>query len=215
MKLIVGLGNPGSTYAHTRHNVGFMVLDRLASELSGGAEKKQGQSLVTQASYKGERVILVKPQTYMNLSGNAVWEMINFYKDGVDEMIVVHDDLDMPLGRLRFKNGGGAGGHNGLITQRLGSDQYERLKIGIGRPPEFMKTEVYVLRGFSLEERQVLDKMLDLACQGLLYWLEEGCVPSMNKFNSCNLAPKPEKEDGETPEDGQERRVLERRPEEK
>lgn len=198
MKLIAGLGNPGSTYAHTRHNVGFMVLDRLSKELSCGSEKKQGQSLVMQGNFKGERVILVKPQTYMNLSGNAIWEMINFYKDGVEDMIVVHDDLDLPLGRLRFKMGGGAGGHNGLksITQRLGSDQYERLKIGIGRPPEFMKTEAYVLQGFTLEERQTLDKMLDLACEGLLYWLEEGCVPAMNKFNACDLVPGPAEEPG-------------------
>ena len=111
--------------------------------------------------------------------------------------MVVHDDLDLPLGRLRFKTGGGSGGHNGLksITERLGSDQYERLKIGIGRPPEQMKTEAYVLQGFSLEEKQILDKMLDLACQGLLYWLEEGTVPAMNKFNSYNLTPQPKQEE--------------------
>lgn len=194
MKLIAGLGNPGTTYAHTRHNVGFMAIDRLAASLGAGAEKKQGQALVTQAVFKGERLLLVKPQTYMNLSGDSIMELLNFYKDGIDDLIVVHDDMDIELGRIRFKTGGGTGGHRGLksITERLGSNEYDRLKIGIGRPSEYIKPEVFVLQSFQTEEKPILDKVLNLTAEGLENWIMEGCVSSMNKFNSLNLAPRPE-----------------------
>ncbi|HCP15349.1 MAG TPA: aminoacyl-tRNA hydrolase [Peptococcaceae bacterium] len=193
MKLIAGLGNPGSTYAHTRHNVGFMVIDRLAASLGVAVEKKQGQALVSQAVYKGERLLLVKPQTYMNLSGDSIMELLNFYKNGIEELIVIHDDMDIELGRVRFKAGGGTGGHRGLksIAERLGSNEYDRLKVGIGRPFERIKPEVFVLQSFQTEEKLLLDKVLNLAVAGLENWIAEGCVSSMNKFNAQNLAPQP------------------------
>jgi len=188
--MIAGLGNPGPTYAHTRHNVGFMVIDRLAQSLGISSEKKQGRALVAQEVYKGERLLLVKPQTYMNLSGEAILELLNFYKDGIDDLIVIHDDLDLNLGKIRFKAGGGTGGHRGLksITEMLASDAYDRLKIGIGRPPEHMKTEAYVLQAFLTEEKILLDKVLDKAVEAVQYWVTEGISASMNKYNSLNLA---------------------------
>ncbi|MCL2167085.1 MAG: aminoacyl-tRNA hydrolase [Clostridiales bacterium] len=197
MKLIVGLGNPGLTYAHTRHNAGFMMIDRLASQLGAGAEKKQGQALVRQVNAGADRLLLVKPQAYMNLSGNPVWELIHFYKDAVEDFIIVHDDLDMPLGRLRFKTGGGAGGHKGLqsITARLGSDQYDRLKIGIGRPG-LLTAETYVLQAFSPDERVILDQVLKIAAEGILCWLSEGCGHAMNNYNATDLAIVPSEDEG-------------------
>ncbi|MCL2120785.1 MAG: aminoacyl-tRNA hydrolase [Clostridiales bacterium] len=189
MKLIVGLGNPGLAYAHTRHNAGFMMIDHLASLWGAGKEKKQGQALVRQASAGADRLLLVKPQAYMNLSGNPVWELIHFYKNNVEDFIIVHDDLDMPLGRMRFKTGGGTGGHKGLksITASLGSDQYDRLKIGIGRPG-LLTAEAYVLQAFSPEERAILDQVLRIAAEGIFCWLNEGCVQAMNKYNATDLA---------------------------
>jgi PTH1 family peptidyl-tRNA hydrolase len=189
MKLIVGLGNPGADYARTRHNAGFMAVDRLAEALGAGGEKKQGKALVRTADAGPDRLLLAKPQSYMNLSGDPLWELLNFYKDGIEDFIVVHDDLDLPLGRLRFKSDGGTGGHKGLksITARLGSDEYDRLKIGIGRPPEFMATEDYVLQAFSAEERAVLDKVLQTVVEGMRCWLAEGVVAAMNCFNADDL----------------------------
>ena len=189
MLLIVGLGNPGFTYAQTRHNAGFMVVDRLAAILKAGSEKKQGKVLLRQANAGASRLLLVKPQSYMNLSGDALWELISFYKNGVDGLIVVHDDLDIPLGKIRFKSDGGTGGHRGLksITSRLGSDQYDRLKIGIGRPPVPMTAETYVLQAFSPEEKKTLEKVLEKGAEGILFWLTQGCEQAMNKYNALDL----------------------------
>lgn len=185
MKLIVGLGNPGVDYARTRHNAGFMAIDRLAESLNAGGEKKLGKALVRPAFAGAERLLLAKPQSYMNLSGEPLWQVLNYYKGGIEGLIVVHDDLDLPLGRLRFKTSGGTGGHKGIksITDRLGSDAYDRLKIGIGRPPAFMSTEDYVLQPFSPEERDMLDEALQTADEGIRYWLAEGAVAAMNKYN--------------------------------
>lgn len=189
MKLIVGLGNPDAAYAQTRHNAGFMMVDLLAELFSAGDEKKKGKALVRTANDGANRFLLVKPQAFMNLSGDPLWELINFYKDGVEDFIIVHDDLDMPLGRLRFKSGGGAGGHRGLksITSRLGTDQYDRLKIGIGRPPENMPADAYVLQAFSTDEKALVDRTLKKGAEGLRCWLAEGCSKAMNRFNGEDL----------------------------
>ena len=114
MKLIVGLGNPGSKYDKTKHNAGFWVIDELIRRSENSAEKNQCQALVTTCTLYGERVMLAKPQTFMNLSGHAVSEIVNYYHDRLDDILVIHDDLDLPVGKLRFKNGGSAGGHNGI-----------------------------------------------------------------------------------------------------
>ena len=196
MKLIVGLGNPGVTYARTRHNAGFITVDRLAEIIGASKEKKQGQALVRTAGTGADRLMLVKPQSYMNLSGNPLWELIHFYKDRVEGFIVVHDDLDLPLGKIRFKSGGGSGGHRGLnsITSRLGSDEYDRLKIGIGRPPAPVTAEAWVLQAFSAEETGLLDKVVERAIEGLRCWLDQGCIEAMNRYNAMDLKP-PQKED--------------------
>ena len=188
MKLIVGLGNPGKPYAYTRHNAGFMLVDKLASRLGAGQEKKQCHALVRTADAGADRILLAKPQLYMNLSGDPLWELINYYKGSVEDFIILHDDLDLPLGRIRFKDSGGTGGHKGLvsITGRLGNDVYDRLKIGIGRPPEGIRADVYVLQAFSAAEKQVLDMTLETAGDGLLYWLTDGCTRAMNKYNAAD-----------------------------
>ena len=114
MKMIIGLGNPGKEYAQTKHNVGFMVIDAIADDLNVAVEKKQCQALTQTANWDGQKILLVKPQTFMNLSGQAVMELLHYYNDRIDDLLVIHDDLDLPPGQLRFKQGGGAGGHNGI-----------------------------------------------------------------------------------------------------
>ncbi len=189
MKLIVGLGNPGKKYEKTRHNIGFMVLDELASILGFTIEKKQNQALLGQCFFEGTKLLLAKPQTYMNKSGEAVLELLNYYRDSIDDFIVIHDDLDMEFGRIRFKLGGGSGGHNGLksITQMLNSPDYGRLKIGIGRPPQFMKVENYVLSEFSGAETKVLPELINAAVCGLKTWCRAGIAKAMNDFNGLQI----------------------------
>lgn len=189
MKMIVGLGNPGARYEKTRHNVGFMIIDAFAAGYDLKIDKKQGQSLLGLGLAGSEKVLLVKPQTYMNGSGEAVWEILNYYREGIEDLLVIHDDLDLDLGRLRFKRGGGSGGHNGLksITQMLNSSEYSRLKIGLGRPPAFMCPENYVLGSFLEEERKILSAIMKYSLEGLKTWCEEGIDVAMNKFNAVNI----------------------------
>lgn len=187
MKLLVGLGNPGSRYANTRHNIGFMVLDKIAAEAGITISKKQNQSHLGQGIWLGQKVLLAKPQTYMNNSGEAVLELINYYQDGLTDLIVIHDDLDLDFGRIRFKQGGGTGGHNGLksITRLLNSSDYDRLKVGIGRNPDFMKVESYVLSEFSTEEKKLLPVILTWAVQGIDTWVQKGITEAMNGYNAA------------------------------
>lgn len=189
MKLIVGLGNPGARYEKTRHNIGFMVLDSLVSCYQLSINKKQCSSLLGQGFIEGEKVLLAKPQTYMNRSGEAVLEIINYYRDIIEDLIVIHDDLDLDFGRLRFKRNGGSGGHNGLksITQLLNSSEYSRLKIGIGRPPIPMKTEDYVLGSFLERERKILPEIIKTSLEGLEAWCSGGIDEAMNKFNAVDI----------------------------
>ncbi|MDR0469383.1 MAG: aminoacyl-tRNA hydrolase [Peptococcaceae bacterium] len=191
MKLIVGLGNPGAKYARTRHNAGFMMADLLAEFFSAGSEKKHFQALVRQADTAAGRILLVKPQSYMNLSGDSLGDLLHYYNDAVEGFLVVHDDLDMPLGRLRFKIDGGSGGHKGLksITSRMGTDRYDRLKLGIGRPPALMAVEAYVLQAFSDNEKKIFDLVLAKGVEGIRCWLTDGIVNAMNRYNAENLDP--------------------------
>ncbi|MDD4146411.1 MAG: aminoacyl-tRNA hydrolase [Clostridia bacterium] len=189
MKMIVGLGNPGTRYEKTRHNVGFMIIDAFAASYQLKIDKKQGRSLVGLGFIEQEKVLLVKPQTYMNRSGEAVWEILNYYREGIEDFLVIHDDLDLDFGRLRFKRGGGSGGHNGLksITQMLNSPEYSRCKVGIGRPPEFMQAEDYVLGSFLERERGLLPEIIKGSLAGLKAWFFEGIDEAMNKWNSFNI----------------------------
>jgi len=185
-KLLVGLGNPGNRYEKTRHNLGFMVLDRLAADLEIAVSKKQGQALLGQGAIGREKVLLAKPQTYMNRSGEAVLEILNYYKDRIDDLIIVHDDLDLEFGRIRFRAEGGTGGHKGLqsIVKMLASNEFTRLKIGIGRPPEFIPVEDYVLSELAPPERTLLPQLLREAADGLKVWSLEGTEKAMNAFNA-------------------------------
>ncbi|MFA5927684.1 MAG: aminoacyl-tRNA hydrolase [Candidatus Margulisiibacteriota bacterium] len=168
MKLIIGLGNPGKKHSANRHNVGFMVLDQLAA---GSPWKKKHQADVLQTG----DLILAKPQTFMNLSGQAVAEIIRFYKIQNSSVLLVYDDLDTAFGKLTYREKGSSGGHNGIksICEHLGTDQVQRIKIGIGRPPQGMSAADYVLQDFSKEEKLALDDILALAVKRVGQWGKE------------------------------------------
>lgn len=174
MKLIVGLGNPGKEYQHTRHNVGFDILDIFAKENNWTITQKKFQALYTEGLRKHKKLILLKPQTYMNLSGESVSAAIHFYKIPIDSIIVIHDDLDLPPGEVRFRQQGSAGGHNGLksIIQHLGGDNFSRIKVGIGKPSSREHTSKHVLEKFSAEEKLLLESAFDKALEKLENWLD-------------------------------------------
>ncbi len=185
MKLIVGLGNPGTQYIRTRHNLGFMIIDALADKCAIDLGTKKHQSLVGQGIFDGTRIMVVKPQTYMNKSGEAVMEILHYYHDKIEDLIIIHDDLDLDFGRIRFKPDGGTGGHKGLqsITRMLNSEEYARLKVGIGRPPERMPVEAFVLSTLGSREKENLPQLIDLCLEGLNCWCSHGIVKTMNDFN--------------------------------
>lgn len=183
--LIVGLGNPGLKYRSSRHNVGFMLLDRLAARLGVQFTRMEMKALVTKASYKDERLILVKPHTFMNLSGQAVGGLLKYYQAPISRLIVAHDDVDLPFGTLRLRPGGGSGGQRGIasIIERLGQQDFPRLRIGIGRPPGRMDAADYVLQDFSADEKQRIQMTLDDAVEALLLFVSDGLNSAMNRFN--------------------------------
>jgi len=183
--LIVGLGNPGREYKNSRHNAGFMVLDRLAVQLDVSFSRVKSKALVTEAKYSDHHCILAKPQTYMNLSGQSVSELMRFYKIPLSNLLVVHDDIDLPFGTIRLRPSGGSGGHKGMmsIIERLASQDFPRLRIGINRPPGRMEASDYVLQDFSPQEMQLLPEILDRAAQAVLTFLTEGIEQAMTRFN--------------------------------
>ncbi|PKM90050.1 MAG: aminoacyl-tRNA hydrolase [Firmicutes bacterium HGW-Firmicutes-12] len=186
MKLIVGLGNPGSRYVGSRHNLGFMVVDNLANRWGIIVNMKKHRSILGEGVFAGIKVMIVKPQTYMNKSGEAVLEIVNYYRDKIDDIIIIHDDLDLDFGRIRFRENGGTGGHRGLgsITNLLNSSEYPRLKIGIGHPIGQVPVEAYVLNDFLPQEKQMLPNIMEACLDGLECWCKEGVLKSMNDFNS-------------------------------
>lgn len=196
MKAIVGLGNPGNQYAGTRHNIGFMVVDRLAQEHNAPTPKSRFKSLVTEISIGSEKVILLKPQTYMNLSGDAVRLMGTWYKLYADEILLVLDELDLAFGTLRLRERGSAGGHNGLssVIQQLGTNEFPRLRVGIGRGRSSATAQV--LSKFSVEEQRELPFVIDNATDACRIWVQEGAVPAMNRVNAA--PPKPAIQTGES-----------------
>jgi PTH1 family peptidyl-tRNA hydrolase len=184
MKVVIGLGNPGLQYKQTRHNLGFMVVEALGEELGLQKEQQKFQALVGETSFGGQKVLLVKPQTYMNLSGVSVRQMVDWYKLELEQILVVYDDLALPLGQLRLRAKGSAGGHNGIksIIQHLGTETFPRLKVGIDRPL-FGEVSGYVLGRFSEEERKLLPELINRASQAIQTWLGEGILAAMNKYN--------------------------------
>jgi len=184
--LIVGLGNPGADYARTRHNAGFLVADRLAERwrMSWAYEKKFN-ARVASGQWNGHRVLLCEPQTYMNSSGEAVGSVLGFYRVPVTGLLVVVDDADLPLGEIRLRPGGSSGGHHGLesMEQHLGTREYARLRVGIGRHSGTREITGYVLGRFSSTEAAVLDKVLTTASDQAQTWLDAGIQKAMNQFN--------------------------------
>lgn len=183
-KLVVGLGNPGSKYEGTRHNVGFEVIDRLARGGSGASFAGKFDGLLAEADIEFRRVLLLKPQTFMNLSGRSVRQAVQFYKIDLADVLVVCDDLTLPLGKLRLRRGGSDGGQKGLrdIAQQLGTEEYPRLRIGIGERGPIEATD-FVLTRFRAAERPIIDDALILATQAVAVWVAQGLDPAMNRFN--------------------------------
>ena len=183
--LIVGLGNPGRKFENNRHNVGFMLLNRLSARLGENFGQVQSKALIAKPNYLGERVILVKPQTYMNNSGSAVSSLVRFYQVPLESLLVAYDDIDLPLGTLRLRPDGGSAGQKGMqsIIERLGTDVFPRLRIGTGRPPGRKEAADYVLQGFRPDEREELNETLDRAVEAVLTFLQFGLERAMNSFN--------------------------------
>lgn len=185
MYIIVGLGNPGRKYENTRHNLGFITIDRLASKHDIKVDKIKFKALVGDGRIAGQKVLLVKPQTYMNLSGDSVREVANFYKVEPDEIIVIYDDLDLPLGNLRIRKSGSAGTHNGMksVVYQLKSDQFPRVRIGIGQNGDKDIID-FVIGGFRKEEVPILEDTVDKAVMAIESMIGETVDIAMNKYNS-------------------------------
>jgi len=177
--LIVGLGNPGSEYEQTRHNIGFMVIDKLVTKLNA---TKLSSSSFSGICYKAQNHFLLKPLTYMNLSGESVIKVKNFYKQ--DEVVVIHDDLDLPFGSLRFKKGGGHGGHNGLksIDSKIGKE-YIRVRMGIGKPEHKGEVASYVLSDFSADEEKFLEEWIETTAEAVLFLLTNTVADTSSRYS--------------------------------
>jgi PTH1 family peptidyl-tRNA hydrolase len=183
--LVSGLGNPGRDYRDTRHNVGFMLLDRLAERLKIRFTRMESKAIVAKGDYEGRKLILAKPQEYMNLSGRAVGALLKYYKIPTGNLIVAYDDVDLPLGTLRIRPGGGSAGQKGMtsIIERLGSEAFPRLRIGIDRPSGRMEAADYVLQNFSASELKTLEPTLDRGVEAVLKFVTEGLDSAMNLYN--------------------------------
>lgn len=183
--VIVGLGNPGRDYRNTRHNIGFMAIDTFASSMNIKMTMVQFKAITGSGNLATSKVILAKPQTYMNLSGQAVSSLLHYYKVPIDHLMVINDDLDLPLGTIRIRPGGGSAGQKGMgsIIEKLGTQDFPRLRLGIGRPPGQMDSADYVLQPFSQSEAELLRPVLDRATDAIKTFVQEGLDASMNKFN--------------------------------
>lgn len=183
--LIVGLGNPGPQYARTRHNIGWLVVERLADAYGLRFDQLQSKGRVAQGSPHDRRLILVKPLTYMNLSGEAVGPLLRFYKIPLDHLLVIYDEMDIPFATLRMRPNGGAGGHGGMksIIATLGSENFARLRVGVGRPPAGWDPPDYLLSPWTKDEEAQLPDLTQRAAQAAHVWLTEGLLPAMNQFN--------------------------------
>jgi PTH1 family peptidyl-tRNA hydrolase len=187
LRLIVGLGNPGREYAHTRHNAGFMVLDQLAERWKARwSREKKFVARVAKADRNSERLILCEPETFMNASGEAVGALATFYRVPVDRLLVVVDDADLPLGEIRLRARGSSGGHHGLesIEQHLATREFARLRIGIGRGQTTVRQITgHVLAEFNRAERDLMDKVVTRACDQVECWTQDGILQAMNRYN--------------------------------
>ena len=193
MKLIVGLGNPGRVYANNRHNVGFICLNHFARTQGIKFDKKQGKARIGTGEVAGNKIVLARPQTYMNLSGQSVSRLIKKFSVDLNDLLVIHDDLDLPSGKIRIRQGGSSGGHKGIesIISCLGSQDFSRLRIGIGRPTEIRDIaeareadiSAYVLSDFTPDEKQIIIDVVPKVNEAILCLLTEGLTATMNKYN--------------------------------
>jgi len=185
VKIVLGLGNPGQKYVRTRHNLGFLILDRLAVIHRVAVTRAEFQSLIGSWKFDGDEALLVKPQTYMNRSGSAVRELFDGAGAKIEDLVVVYDDLDLPFGRLRIRSRGGSGGHQGIesILEALGTDNFFRVRVGIGRPPPGVEAVDFVLETFSEAEIALLDGILSHGADAVAALLREGPQKTMERFN--------------------------------
>ena len=185
MKIFVGLGNPTPEYAATKHNVGFMLADLLSKELSADIWREKFNALVAESFFNGEKILIVKPQTFMNLSGEAVAPIVNFYKIDVENLVVAHDDMDLPLGMIRLRPKGSGGGHHGIesIIGLLGKQNFPRVRIGVGRPPQNWSVNSHVLSPFTQDDAKIISETLNQLVPAVLCIFSEGINNAMNKFN--------------------------------
>ncbi len=196
-RVIAGLGNPGKQYARNRHNVGFLAVDYLAHKHGLAFTKMMNHGLVAQGVISGARVVLVKPQTFMNDSGATIGPLVKFYKTAPADLVVVYDELDLPFGQLRMRPFGSAGGHNGMksIIQRIGGQEFPRIRVGVGRPPGRQAPKDYVLDDFGREEAAELDDVFKRIEAGVSRWISEGLDMAMNMLNPKSSAPAKPKTD--------------------
>ncbi|MFC5559992.1 aminoacyl-tRNA hydrolase [Ureibacillus thermophilus] len=185
MKLIVGLGNPGKQYERTRHNIGFMCVDALANKWNVSLSDMKFNGMYAIVHRPEGKVMLLKPLTYMNLSGECVRPIMDYFDIDIDDIVVIYDDLDLETGKLRLREKGSAGGHNGMksLIQHLGTQEFKRIRVGINRPPAGMKVPDYVLSKFSKEEQPIIEKAVEKAVQACEMWLSKKFIDVMNEFN--------------------------------
>nr|WP_263323938.1 aminoacyl-tRNA hydrolase [Neobacillus sp. Marseille-Q6967] len=185
MKLIVGLGNPGKQYENTRHNIGFEVIEELSKNFSIQLDQSKFKGLYGVGFYKGEKVVLLKPLTYMNLSGESIRAVMDYYRIETEDIVVIYDDLDLPAGKIRLRQKGSAGGHNGIKSTiaHLGTQEFNRIRIGIDRPKNGMKVPDYVLGRFSEEEKTLTQDAVKKSAEACEFWLEKPFLQVMNEFN--------------------------------
>ena len=183
--LIVGLGNPGLAYRHNRHNIGFMVADVLAQKLEIPLKRVKFKAQIGNGKVEGIPVIIAKPLTYMNNSGEAVAPLVHYFKVPLERLLVIHDDMDLPLGILRMRPSGGSAGHNGMLSifDKLGTNAIPRLRVGIGRPPGRMDPADYVLQDFPRSEEELLKMVIAQACEAVLAFITTGLEKAMNTYN--------------------------------
>lgn len=199
MYIIAGLGNPGKQYEGTRHNVGFLSIDALADRYNIEVKEKAHKALIGKGMLEGQKVILVKPQTFMNLSGESVRSVMDFYKEELDHFFVIFDDISLEPGQLRIRKKGSAGGHNGIknIIAHLGTQEFSRIRVGVGAKPQRMDLADYVLSHFSQGEQKLMDQAFKDAASAAVSIMTEGIDAAMNRFNGAAKKEKAEKEKAE------------------
>lgn len=185
MKLVIGLGNPGAKYVRTRHNVGFDVVAELAKRFGAGKPQSKFQAEMQEIVVRSEKLLLISPLTFMNLSGESVWQFVRFYQPEPSDIVVICDDMNLPTGRLRWRPSGSAGGQNGLknIIEKLGHSEFPRLRVGIDRPPGRMDTTAWVLGKFRDDENTEIEIAVMRAADSVEKWVSDGIEPTMSEFN--------------------------------